>query len=90
MRKVEVIHHIIADNGFGGLGILATHTEGDSFIRVSTEPCSKADQYSKKIAVASLKKNHDAGAFIRVPVNKQRNVTHRELREVVICMFDIY
>jgi hypothetical protein len=87
MRKVEVIHHIVNENGFGGMGVLATHTEGDSFIRLTTEPCSKADQYSKKIAVAVLRSNYDDGAFIRIPVSKQRGVTHRELRDVVIELF---
>ena len=87
MRKVEVIHHMITETGFGGMGVLATHTEGDSFIRLTTEPCSKADQYNKKIAVSSLKKNYERGAFIRVPVSKQRDVTHRELRDVVINFF---
>lgn len=87
MKKVEVIHHITGENNFGGCAIMALHTEGDSFLRIVTEPCSIHDQYSKKIANAALRSNYERGQFIRVPINRRNNISHRQVRDVVIEMF---
>jgi hypothetical protein len=86
-KKVEVIHHIIDPSNFGGLGVMATHFDGDSYVEIATEPCSYADQYSKKVAVEHLRNNYAADMKIRVPINKRRNVTHREVRDFVVTMF---
>lgn len=87
MKKVEVIHHITGENNFGGCAIMALHTDGDSFLRIVTEPCSVNDQYSKKIANQQLRKNYAEGRFIRVPIKYRRDITHREVRDIVIDMF---
>jgi hypothetical protein len=87
MKKVEVIHHIIGENNFGGCAIMATHQDGDSFLRIATEPCSIHDQYSKKIANHALRKNYEEGKFIRIPITARRNVSHRQVRGLVIDMF---
>lgn len=86
-KKVEVIHHITGQNNFGGCAVLATHYDGDSFVRITTEPCSVDDQYSKKIANAALRSNYERGQFIRIPIMFRRDVTHREVRDLVIGMF---
>lgn len=86
----EIIHHIIGKNQKGGMGILAQHQPGDSFVTLTTEPCSMQDQYSKKTAVALLRMNMENGCSIRVPINPdaRRKVTHRLLRDFVKSMFE--
>lgn len=81
---IEIIHHFFDESDVkGGLGLLATYHRGDSFFRVTTEPCSRQDQYSKKVAVDFLRENMDNGEFIRLPVPRRirKNMNHADLRK---------
>lgn len=88
---IEIIHHIINENQKGGLAILAQHNSGDSFVTLTTEPCSMQDQYSKKTAVALLRLNMANGCSIRLPINPdfRRKVSHRLLRDYIKSMFEV-
>lgn len=88
-KITEIIHHFMGPNNRGGLGVMATHTEGDSFIVVSTAICSVNDQYTKKIACALLDYNREQGHSILLPISveKRRKVTHRLLRDFIMTMF---
>jgi hypothetical protein len=66
---------------------MATHDDGNSYIRIATEPCSIQDQYCKKIANQQLRKNYAEGRYIRVPITVRRNVTHREVRDMIVNLF---
>lgn len=49
-NRVEIIRHYFSRTRplDGGVCVYATHTKGDSFIRVNTAICAVGDQYSKK------------------------------------------
>lgn len=95
MANIEIIHHFKPEssNAKGGLGVLAIHEHGNSFVEITTMPCSEQDQYSKKTAVTMLKTAREQGHFIRVPLTKDLNrrmTNHRDIRDLVINMFYPY
>lgn len=90
--NIEIFQHYISVDGFGGLGVLAVHKHGNSFIEVSTAHCSANDQYSKKVAVNQLRAARELGQVVRLSINhRARNDTnHREIRDFVNEVFSIY
>jgi hypothetical protein len=86
---IQVFAHYICRSGKGGVGVLATHSPGDSFIRVYSEPCSDVDQYSKRIANTRLRMHVAEQQFIRIPLQRHLrwNASHRDVRDLVSNMF---
>lgn len=70
---------------FGGMTLIAQHTEGDSFIVVKTSICSVQDIYSKKIGVKLARET----SGIRLPIDyrSRRKMNHRLLRDTVEFIF---
>lgn len=91
-KTISIVHHDIKPNGRGGIGVLATHTTGDSFICVSTSVCSIDDQYVKKVANTMLKDSYESGKFIKLPIQNdvRYKMNHRYLRNVVMDIIPYY
>ena len=75
---VEVIRHCPGDRGFGGMTMILSHVEGDSFVVLQTSVCSPKDQYDKKVGVALARVN--AGARF---ASERRKLRYRDLREMI-------
>lgn len=90
-RKVtQVIQHFHNhENNMGGLAAMLTHIQGDSFVYLTTAHCSSNDRYVKKVAVAELHKNYNAGAKIKFGIT-ERKMTPRELRDALFELLNIY
>lgn len=88
---IEIFCHVINKTGKGGCGFLATHDPKNSYIEISTAPCSEQDQYSKKVAVALLRQIYSQGLRIRLPIpsNQRRKMTHGILRNIVEHIFTV-
>ena len=88
-KTIETITHFLpyAEDGkvFGGMTLIAQHTEGDSFIVAKTSLCSIQDIYSKKIGVKLARET----SGIRLPIDHRfrRKMTHRHLRDTVEFIF---
>lgn len=89
LKTTKIIQHFIRHKSKGGLAVMAVHLDGNSYIDVTTAICSTQDQYSKKIAVRMLDNNFTDNQTIRLPIsNVMRNhMTHRVLRDWVLCQF---
>jgi hypothetical protein len=87
---INIIHHVTVPTNKGGLGIMATHSKGDSFVKIATSHCSVNDQYNKKIACTILEANMQAERYIKIPLPFKLNrhkISHRDLRNMVIDLF---
>lgn len=90
-RTIEIIHHFRnKDTNFGGTGVVATHTDGDSFIRLTTVVCSTADQYSKKRTTADGRRQLAEGAFIKLGITQRKLLAYRDLRNIVLSIFTVF
>lgn len=90
-RKVtQVIQHFHnRDNNMGGLAAMLTHTQGDSFVYLTTAHCSTNDRYVKKVAVAQLHAQFAAGAKVKFGYGV-RKTNPRELRDALFALLNIY
>lgn len=86
-KTIQVIHHAMTENGYGGLGIMLTHTSGDSFAYLTTAHCSTNDRYVKKLAVKELNSQFAAGAKVKFGV-RNRRMNHAELRSLIYEVFN--
>lgn len=87
-KTIQVIHHAQTQSGYGGLGIMLTHTAGDSFIYLTTAHCSTNDRYVKKLAVQELNSQFAAGAKVKLGVTNRR-MNHAELRSLIYQFFNV-
>jgi len=81
-NRVEIIRHYFSRKNplNGGVCVYASHTKGNSFIKVGTSICAPGDQYSKKTGAngAMFLSSEFLSSEISLPIYGNRNKFTRD------------